>query len=232
MKTLQDYIRNDLRILSIGLNPSLPSVQAGFYFANPRNRFWRALQGSGLLDDELEPGAGAMDVLLDRYAIGFTDVVKRPTAGGKDLLAADLLRDAGFEQVLVQLGETRALEAPEPRRPWRVAVPDPRDGGKTLERFEIANRALATSSGLASRFEASGRHHHLFDPASGRSAPGPTSVTVLAERATAADALSTALAVAPPEAAEGILREGGGSSALLVMADGQRRVLKGHNAQL
>ena len=30
-----------------------------------------------------------MDVLLERYGIGFTDVVMRPTAGGKDLLAAD-----------------------------------------------------------------------------------------------------------------------------------------------
>ena len=89
MKTLPDYIRGDLRILSIGLNPSLPSVREGFYFANPRNRFWRALQGSGLLADELEPGVDAMDVLLERYGIGFTDVVKRPTAGGKDLLAAD-----------------------------------------------------------------------------------------------------------------------------------------------
>jgi TDG/mug DNA glycosylase family protein len=89
METLPDYIRNDLRILSIGLNPSLPSVREGFYFANPRNRFWRALQGSGLLADELEPGVAAMDVLLDRYGIGFTDVVKRPTAGGRDLRAAD-----------------------------------------------------------------------------------------------------------------------------------------------
>ena len=89
MKTLPDYIRNDLRILSIGLNPSLPSVQAGFYFANPRNRFWRALQGSGLLEDDPGPGVEAMDILLERYGIGFTDVVKRPTAGGKDLLAAD-----------------------------------------------------------------------------------------------------------------------------------------------
>ena len=89
MKTLPDDICSDLRMLSIGLNPSLPSVREGFYFANPRNRFWRALQKSGLLADELEPGVGAMQVLLDRYGIGFTDVVKRPTAGGKDLVAAD-----------------------------------------------------------------------------------------------------------------------------------------------
>ena len=89
MKTLPDYLRSGLAIVSIGLNPSLPSVRDGFYFANPRNRFWRALNASGLVAEELVPGPAAMDILLERYRIGFTDVVKRPTAGGHDLRAAD-----------------------------------------------------------------------------------------------------------------------------------------------
>ena len=89
MKTLPDYLRPGLALVSIGLNPSLPSVHAGFYFANPRNRFWRALNGSGLLAGPLEPGVAAMQLLLDEHAIGFTDVVKRPTAGGHELRAAD-----------------------------------------------------------------------------------------------------------------------------------------------
>jgi TDG/mug DNA glycosylase family protein len=90
-ETLPDYLRSGLAIVSIGLNPSLPSVRAGYYFANPRNRFWRALHGSGLApsDKAIEPGIDAMDILLQQYAIGFTDVVKRPTAGGHDLRAAD-----------------------------------------------------------------------------------------------------------------------------------------------
>jgi len=88
-KTLPDYLRPGLEIVSIGLNPSLPSVRDGFYFANPRNRFWRALNASGLVAEELLPGPAAMDILLERYRIGFTDVVKRPTAGGHDLRAAD-----------------------------------------------------------------------------------------------------------------------------------------------
>jgi TDG/mug DNA glycosylase family protein len=87
--TLPDYLRPGLDIVSIGLNPSLPSVREGFYFANPRNRFWRALNASGLVPVELEPGVEAMDRLYRRYGIGFTDVVKRPTAGGSELRAAD-----------------------------------------------------------------------------------------------------------------------------------------------
>ena len=90
-ETLPDYLRSGLAMVSIGLNPSLPSVRAGYYFANPRNRFWRALHGSGLVPSEeaMEPGIAAMEVLLQQHAIGFTDVVKRATAGGHDLRAAD-----------------------------------------------------------------------------------------------------------------------------------------------
>ena len=89
LKTLPDYLRPGLNIVSIGLNPSLPSVRDGFYFANPRNRFWRALNASGLVAESLQPGITATGTLFNQYGIGFTDVVKRPTAGGNELRAAD-----------------------------------------------------------------------------------------------------------------------------------------------
>lgn len=89
LNTLPDYLLPGLDIVSIGLNPSLPSVAAGFYYANPRNRFWRALNASGLLQAPVQAGVDAMQVLLERDSIGFTDVVKRPTAGGGELRAAD-----------------------------------------------------------------------------------------------------------------------------------------------
>lgn len=89
MDTLPDYLRPGLDIVSIGLNPSLPSVRDGFYFANPRNRFWRALNASGLVTGPLVPGVAAMERLFEDFSIGFTDVVKRPTAGGGELRAAD-----------------------------------------------------------------------------------------------------------------------------------------------
>ena len=93
-ETLPDLLREDLDILSIGLNPSPPSVAAGYYFANPRNRFWRALNGSCLVAERLEPGAGAQQRLSEVFGIGFTDVVKRSTPGSKGLRAADFRRDA------------------------------------------------------------------------------------------------------------------------------------------
>lgn len=89
MKTLPDYLDHKLRIISIGLNPSPVSVRAGYYFANPRNRFWTALNGSRLVDGKLLPGEAAMRELFTDYKIGFTDLVKRPTRMGNELRAAD-----------------------------------------------------------------------------------------------------------------------------------------------
>ena len=79
--TLPDHLEAALDIVFVGLNPSLYSVEVGHYFANPRNRFWPAMNRSGLVDRELSPQDDA-SLLAD--GIGFTDVVKRATAMGSD----------------------------------------------------------------------------------------------------------------------------------------------------
>lgn len=101
METLPDLFNQHLQILSVGLNPSLPSVKAGFYFANPRNRFWKALNNCGYVHKELTPCLSSCHLLQKEYGIGFTDLVKRPTAGCKDLNAADYRVGSGRLQTLV-----------------------------------------------------------------------------------------------------------------------------------
>ena len=91
LKTLPDYLAPGLDIVSIGLNPSLPSVREGFYFANPRNRFWRALNGSRIFAADLPPSIESTRWLADVAGIVFTDVVKRPTAGSAELLGSDFV---------------------------------------------------------------------------------------------------------------------------------------------
>lgn len=86
MNTLPDYLRPGLDIVLIGLNPGLNSVEAGHYFAFARNRFWPAVNRSGLLPEKL---TAKTDHRMLEFGIGFTDVVKRPTAGSSDLRAAD-----------------------------------------------------------------------------------------------------------------------------------------------
>lgn len=131
---------------------------------------------------------------------------------------ADRLRSHGFPQVLVNLGEFRALGNRGAGEPWRVGVgwPD-REGLATV--LGLSDRAVATSSPLATPFDENAGNHHLFDPRTGRSARGWTSVSVIAPTAMRADALSTAIAVAPKAAAETILKAGGGLEAVLINDD-------------
>ena len=111
---------------------------------------------------------------------------------------AALLQDAGMGDVLLDIGEVRALGRHPDGRPWHVGLrraAEPETIGRTVT---LTDRAVATSAGIASPFEPSGHNHHLFDPATGRPALAAGQVSVIAPRATMADALSTALAVSPP----------------------------------
>lgn len=108
---------------------------------------------------------------------------------------ADLLRAEGMGSVLVDLGETRALgRHPEGRR-WRIGIADPDARARIVGRLELEDAALATSGGYGTLFDSAGRHTHLFDPRTGRSAPAGRSVTVVAREATLADACATAFAL-------------------------------------
>jgi TDG/mug DNA glycosylase family protein len=86
-ETLPDYLRADLRLLIIGINPGTYSTQVGHYYARPGNLFWWAISNSGLVS---QPYTAAEDhLLLEREGIGLTDVVKRPTNSSGELLQAE-----------------------------------------------------------------------------------------------------------------------------------------------
>ena len=133
---------------------------------------------------------------------------------------ADLLRDAGLTGVLLDLGEVRALGRHPAGRDWRAGLTDPRDPARYGATLALADQALATSGGYGSPFEATGRHHHLFDPASGHSANRVLSVSVVCARATVADAMSTALAVMPAEQVDPCLAVAPPLTAIFVMPHG------------
>lgn len=101
-ETLADFLPRPTVILSVGINPSLHAVRAGYPFAFARNRFWPALNGSRLVDAPLTPGPAAVLELGRRYGIGFTDVVKRATPGMRGLTQEDFERDAPRFRALVR----------------------------------------------------------------------------------------------------------------------------------
>jgi thiamine biosynthesis lipoprotein len=110
---------------------------------------------------------------------------------------AGLLRAQGMSDVLVDLGELRALGLHPSGRPWRVGVRRPGWDEAPATALDLAHGALAVSCGAGSPFETSGRLNHLLDPGTGRSADPARLVCVRAPDATMADALSTAFALMP-----------------------------------
>jgi FAD:protein FMN transferase len=134
---------------------------------------------------------------------------------------ADLLRSSGFDHVLVDAGEMRALSGRGDGRPWRIALDHPAPAAVDLD-----DCALATSSGLRAPFSADGRLHHLIDPTSGGCPDPARTVSVLAPSATVADALATALCLLPPEHRGAVLRRIGSVAAIVTEPDGTRRELR------
>jgi len=134
---------------------------------------------------------------------------------------ADLLRGEGLANVLVTLGEIRAIGGHPSGRGWRIAIPDPDDRERQLAALAIRDQAVATSAGAGSRFTGATRFHHLFDPATGLSARRNRSVTVIADGAAIADGLSTALYVMAPAHAARLLTAFPDARALLFDASGR-----------
>ncbi len=111
---------------------------------------------------------------------------------------ADLLAARGLTNILVDLGEQRAIGPRRDDSPWLVA----RTGAKPIR---LTRGALATSEGSGCVLGAGGAVHHLFDPRSGRSASHWKRITVHHRSAASADALSTALYIASAEEIERML---------------------------
>ncbi len=65
----------------------------GFYFANPRNRFWKAFNQANIINQVIQPDDKIHHRLIEEFSIGFTDVVKRPSSMGHELRAEDFKRD-------------------------------------------------------------------------------------------------------------------------------------------
>lgn len=120
---------------------------------------------------------------------------------------AELLKTRGFDNVLINLGETRGLGHHKDGTAWRVGIMAPDESGSLVQEIDLNNQAVATSGGYGTRFTTNGDHHHLFDPRTGRSANIWASVSVIANDATRADALSTALFCFPESSMRRIARD-------------------------
>jgi FAD:protein FMN transferase len=135
---------------------------------------------------------------------------------------ADILREHGCDRTLANMGcsEIKAVGRHADGRPWRVGLADPRQPDIFAVNVDLFDRSVCTSGGYGTKFEASGRFHHLFDPVTGASANHYIAVSVFASEAIVADALSTALYVTPPERGATMLASFPNVSALATFPNG------------
>ncbi len=143
---------------------------------------WQHVQHSAF---EIHFNQPEMSLTLNGIAQGFiTDRI------------AEILQAAGYGQVLIELGETRALGQHPEQRPWQIGIQNAADRDRLYQVAELKDQALATSGSYGSSFSKDGKIHHLIHPKTGHSTAQWKSLSVIAPTATEADALSTGLSFA------------------------------------
>ena len=95
-RSLADSVGPGLRLLCVGLNPSLVAADAGVGYAGASNRFWPAAVAAGLV-----PARRDVDGAL-AAGVGMTDLVKRATPRAAELAAAEYATGARRVERLVR----------------------------------------------------------------------------------------------------------------------------------
>lgn len=132
----------------------------------------------------------------------------------------DVLRAHGFNRMLVDMGEPRALSTKPDGSAWRIGIADPADPSRAVATLDIVDKCVSTSGGYGTLFDSAGVFTHLIDTRTGRTASAKLGVSVVADSGMIADGLSTAMLMAPAERRQAILREAGGQKAIYVTPEG------------
>ena len=133
----------------------------------------------------------------------------------------ELLMVNGLNNILVEMGEMRAIGAHPDNRPWHVGIRAPGYSQEIIDTVTLKNSALATSGGYGTKLGSSGEYHHLFNPQTGDSANRYQSVSVIAPTATQADALSTAFILLEEKEINNIVLSQENISAYILANDGK-----------
>ena len=118
---------------------------------------------------------------------------------------AESLINSGISNTLVQLGEYRGVGEHPEGRPWRLLISNP-EHTNSIGEVEFTDAAVATSAGLGTPFDLSGKYHHIFNPESGYNDNEYLQVSVISKTAAEADALATAFLIMNPKKSEALAK--------------------------
>lgn len=132
----------------------------------------------------------------------------------------DLLRGAGLESCLVDMGEIRAVGTHPDGKPWNAALQGPPNATQKPTTIEVVNKAVATSAAYGFQFDKSGECNHIFNPVTGRCADPSRALTVVSDTAAFADALSTAFALMESRQITQVLKQADATRAFISTKNG------------
>jgi thiamine biosynthesis lipoprotein len=136
--------------------------------------------------------------------------------------AAQVLRNSGAADYLINAGGDLYLAGSKGGEPWRVGIQHPRRPEELLRVVAPVEGALVTSGDYERSYTWEGELvHHILDPRTGEPARGCQSVTVWAATAMDADALATAVFVLGPQAGLELVEQESAAEALVVAASGE-----------
>lgn len=169
-----DLVGAGLRLLFVGINPSLWTAATGAHFAHPGNRFWPALLRGGLIDRPVDPTDGMNEqdrrYVVDR-GIGVTNLVNRATARADELSSEELraggvrLRElagsvrpvviafAGITAYRTAFGAAQARRGLQEQRistaaVWVVPNPSGLNAHETIDSLAAAYHEVGKAAGL------------------------------------------------------------------------------------
>ncbi len=143
--------------------------------------------------------------------------------------AIALLRERGFADFMIQSGGDLYVSGMNGDHPWKLGINDPRGpAGRSFATVELSNATFSTSGDYERFFMKDGRrYHHLIDPDLGEPARGCRSVTIVADRATLADVLSTGVFILGPTDGMALVEKLPGVEAVIVSAKNEILISSG-----
>lgn len=185
------------------------------------------------------PAPDSIKTALDKTGIGKIKVINDTLIEKKGEIQLDLsgiakgyavdracaiLDKMGVKNFLINAGgEIRARG-----EGWTTGIQDPFNERGIVEVLYPGNKAVATSGDYENFFEVDGKRYcHLFDPKTGFPAEKVSSVTVLADDVTTADALATAFFILGIEKSKELIKNFPGCEFMIIDKNGKRHYSPG-----
>lgn len=182
---------------------------------------------NGTLIKQVLPLVNYRDVILDpdQTKAGLSHIGQSIDLGGigKGYASAkfvEICKNQGITSAFVNIGGNVLTLGRKPNgESWRIGIQHPRQESSLVGLVCVSDKAVVTSGDYQRYFtdEAGNKYHHIIDPTTGYPAQsGLISVTIVADNATIADALSTAVFVAGMQKGLALIKRFPGTEAIFI----------------